>query len=111
MTAGRRAQTSGRSAACRGISSWRSFASYSLDRSERAALAEPRDEIVEHDLAHVLPGPQRRRADVWGEHHVVHGDELGRHARLVGEHVEARGEDALALQRLDQRRLIDDGAT
>jgi hypothetical protein len=42
--------------------------------------------------------------------HVVHLDQLLRHCRLVGEHVESGREDLFLLQRLDQRRLVHDRA-
>ena len=44
------------------------------------------------------------------EHDMLHVDQLLRHLRLVGEHVEAGGQDRLRPQRLDQRRLVDDAA-
>ena len=44
------------------------------------------------------------------QHDMLHRDQLGRHARLVLEHVEAGGQDLLVAQRRDQRGFVDDAA-
>src|SRR5215813_4212343 len=48
--------------------------------------------------------------DVRGEHDAVHGDQLGRHSRLVPEYVEAGAGDPLLAERRNESRLINDGA-
>ena len=52
----------------------------------------------------------RARTDMRQQHHMIHVDQFPWHLRLVGEHVEAGGEDHPLLQGLDQRRLVHHGA-
>ena len=69
-----------------------------------------RAQVRQQRCAAVLANFARRRADVRRQHHLLHGQERGRHARLVPEHFESRARNAAVFQRLDQRRFVDDGA-
>src|SRR5580704_10401146 len=79
-------------------------------RSERRLAVGPGEQVRNHALGHGPTGPDRRRADMRQEHRVLERNELLRHAGLVLEHVEPRGQNRLVAQRLDQRLLVDQGA-
>src|SRR5580692_459514 len=77
------------------------------NRRQRRLAGGPGGDVVDDELIHLLAGIDRCRAEMREQHHVVHRDQFLRHVGLLGEDVEARRHDALVLERLDQRRLVD----
>ena len=64
-------------------------------------------QVVDHELAHGVPGVDRGGADMGEKHDIVEREQRLRHVRLVGEDVEAGGADRAGRERLDQRRIVD----
>src|SRR5215472_8415197 len=62
-------------------------------RGEWRLAGGPGHEVVDHQLIHPRTGRDRGRAEMGKQHDVLHRDQLRRHVWLVGEYVEAGGED------------------
>src|SRR5258706_3098174 len=59
---------------------------------------KPGNEIVRKKLSHGIAGQVRCRTHMRQQHHVLKCNKLCRNARLVGEHIEAGGEDCSFFQ-------------
>src|SRR5262249_9182962 len=64
-----------------------------IDDVRRPPALEHGEDVVDHDVRHLLAHLDHGAAEMRGEHDVGHLDELAGHLRLVLEHVEAGARD------------------
>src|SRR5262245_7369135 len=82
----------------------------SVDGVGGLAPLEDCGEVGSRSVAHRDAGRSRGAADVGGEDDVAEPQVARMDARLAFEYVQARARDAPGLERLHQRRVVDDAA-
>jgi hypothetical protein len=76
-------------------------------RVKQRPTGEESFKVTDGDVTEVGPGLRREDRDVMRQHHIVHGEELCRHLRLLLKDIQAGSGDPPFLERRDQLRLVD----